>query len=297
MHTAQLGLTQSNGEEKDLPELPEVETVRRTLEALAIGKTIQKVAVFWPKMVKHPEEIEQFSDALRGQTILSIARRGKFLIFYTEVYALISHLRMEGKYGVFQKTEPVDKHTHAIFSFTDGSELRYKDVRKFGTYHLYKKGDEWVTPPLSGLGPEPLSDAFTVDDLSMKLRKTMRKIKPALLDQKVVVGLGNIYVDEALFRACIHPERIASSLTKEEIELLHRAIIDTLTDAVEKGGSTIRSYVNSQGQIGMFQLELNVYARQNEPCKQCGTEIMKTVVGGRGTHYCPRCQKPEMFEV
>jgi formamidopyrimidine-DNA glycosylase len=274
-----------------LPELPEVETVRKTLEALVIGKKISEVSVFWPKMVKMPVETEQFTDALRGQTILEIGRRGKFLIFYTDVFALVSHLRMEGKYGVFKSAESIDKHTHVIFRFTDGSELRYKDVRKFGTYHLYKKGDEFNEPPLAGLGPEPFSEAFTLVGLTEKLRKTNRKIKPTLLDQKVLVGLGNIYVDEALFRARIHPERLSSSLSDEEILQLHKEIINTLSEAVEKGGSTIRSYVNSQGQIGMFQLELNVYARHKAPCKQCGTEIEKNVVGGRGTHFCPKCQK------
>lgn len=274
-----------------LPELPEVETVRKTLEVLVIGKEISDISVFWPKMVKKPEVTEQFIDALRGQSFFEIGRRGKFLIFYTNDFALVSHLRMEGKYGVFQKEEPVDKHTHVIFHFTDGSELRYKDVRKFGTFHLYKKGDEFLEPPLAGLGPEPFSDAFTLEGLAQKLKKTNRKIKPTLLDQRVLVGLGNIYVDEALFRARIHPERISSSLTDEEIISLHSEIIHTLAEAVEKGGSTIRSYVNSQGQIGMFQLELNVYARNTEPCKRCGTVIEKTVVGGRGTHFCPKCQK------
>ncbi|MBM4762523.1 DNA-formamidopyrimidine glycosylase [Bacillus sp. B15-48] len=274
-----------------MPELPEVETVRKTLEALIIGKKIKEVSIFWPKMVKKPEEVEQFSDALRDQTILSIGRRGKFLLFYTDDYALVSHLRMEGKYGVFQKVEPVEKHTHVIFHFTDDSELRYKDVRKFGTYHLYKKGDELYEQPLVGLGPEPFSETFTLEGLKEKLRKTTRKIKPTLLDQKVLVGLGNIYVDEALFRAQIHPERPAPSLTDDELSRLHSEIIKTLSEAVEKGGSTIRSYVNSQGQIGMFQLDLNVYARNQEPCKCCGTEIEKIVVGGRGTHYCPKCQK------
>ncbi|SEM37234.1 DNA-(apurinic or apyrimidinic site) lyase [Mesobacillus persicus] len=276
-----------------MPELPEVETVRKTLEALVIGKEIQDVAVHWPKMVKHPGELEQFTDALRGQRILDIGRRGKFLIFYTEDYALISHLRMEGKYGVFSADEPVDKHTHAIFKFTDGSEMRYKDVRKFGTFHLYKKGEEFKQAPLVGLGPEPFSDEFTLEGLKVNLRKTSRKVKPALLDQKVLVGLGNIYVDEALFRSKIHPERIASTLTDEEIELLHQEIVNTLSEAVKLGGSTIRSYINSQGQIGMFQLQLYAYGRQGEPCKNCGTEMEKTVVGGRGTHFCPKCQRKE----
>ncbi|RSD27685.1 DNA-formamidopyrimidine glycosylase [Mesobacillus subterraneus] len=273
-----------------MPELPEVETVRRTLEVLAVGKEIDHVSVFWPKMIKRPNEVEQFNDALRGQTIKEIGRRGKFLIFYTEDYSLVSHLRMEGKYGLFDADEPVEKHTHVIFHFTDGKELRYKDVRKFGTMHLYGKGTEFDTQPLADLGPEPFSEDFSVEWLSDKLKKTNRKIKPALLDQKILVGLGNIYVDEALFRAKIHPERIANSLSPEEEAVLYKEIVSTLSEAVEKGGSTIRSYVNSQGQIGMFQLQLYVYGCKNEPCKVCGTLLEKTVVGGRGTHYCPSCQ-------
>lgn len=274
-----------------MPELPEVETVRGTLEVLAVGKKISQVSVFWPKMIKKPSEVEQFNDALRGQTISEIGRRGKFLIFYTDDYALVSHLRMEGKYGLFSADEPVEKHTHVIFHFTDGKELRYKDVRKFGTMHLYAKGTEFDSQPLADLGPEPFSGDFSVEWLSEKLKRTNRKIKPALLDQKILVGLGNIYVDEALFRAKIHPERIANSLSREEEAVLYREIVSTLSEAVEKGGSTIRSYVNSQGQIGMFQLQLLVYGRKNEPCKVCGTPLEKTVVGGRGTHFCPTCQK------
>ena len=274
-----------------MPELPEVETVRRTLEMLASGKEIKQVSVFWPKMIKRPGEAEQFIDALIGQHFREIGRRGKFLILYTDQYALVSHLRMEGKYGLFDAADPVDKHTHVIFHFADGTELRYKDVRKFGTMHLYEKGKEFETQPLADLGPEPFSDEFSVEWLSEKLKKTNRKIKPALLDQKILVGLGNIYVDEALFRANIHPERIANTLSKDEETILFREIVSTLSEAVEKGGSTIRSYINTQGQIGMFQLQLNVYGRKNEPCKICGTPLQKTVVGGRGTHFCPSCQK------
>lgn len=274
-----------------MPELPEVETVRRTLEVLATGKEIQHVSVSWPKLIKLPDEAEQFNDALKGQTIGAIGRRGKFLILYTDQFALVSHLRMEGKYGLYKADDPVDKHTHVIFHFTDGTELRYKDVRKFGTMHLYEKGKEFETQPLADLGPEPFSDDFSVEWLSAKLKKTNRKLKPALLDQKILVGLGNIYVDEALFRAKLHPERIANSLTPAEEAELYKEIVSTLSEAVEKGGSTIRSYVNSQGQIGMFQLQLFVYGRKNEPCKECGTLLEKTVVGGRGTHYCPSCQK------
>lgn len=274
-----------------MPELPEVETVRKTLKNLVSHKQIESITIFWPKMIKNPIDVEQFIDALKGETIKDVGRRGKFLIIYTQNFALVSHLRMEGKYGLYPKEEPFDKHTHVIFHFTDGSELRYRDVRKFGTMHLYKKGDEFKQPPLIDLGPEPFSDDFTKDYLAEKLRKTTRKVKPALLDQKLFVGLGNIYVDEALFRSGIHPERLANSLTDPEITLLHQEIVKTLDEAVKKGGSTIRSYVNSQGEIGMFQLELYAYGRTGEECKKCGTPLEKTTVGGRGTHYCPQCQR------
>ncbi|WP_066311326.1 DNA-formamidopyrimidine glycosylase [Bacillus sp. FJAT-29814] len=274
-----------------MPELPEVETVRKTLIKLVLHKTIDQVTIHWPKIIKNPVEVEQFIDALKGETIVDVGRRGKFLIIYTDTFALVSHLRMEGRYGLHPGDEPYDKHTHVIFHFTDGTELRYRDVRKFGTMHLYKKGDEFNYPPLIALGPEPFSEEFTVEYLTEKLRKTNRKVKPALLDQNLLVGLGNIYVDEALFRAGIHPERIASSLTEPEITELHREIVATLSEAVKKGGSTIRSYVNSQGEIGMFQLELYAYGRQGEECKRCGRPLEKITVGGRGTHFCPNCQK------
>lgn len=276
-----------------MPELPEVETVRRTLQELVVHKTIAHVSVFWPKMVKHPEEAAQFQDALAGQTIMDIGRRGKFLILYTDDYALVSHLRMEGRYGLFPSAEPVEKHTHVIFHFTDGTELRYKDVRKFGTMHLYAKGEEFERLPLAHLGPEPFAESFTVDELAGRLSRTTRTIKTALLDQKTIVGLGNIYVDEALFRSRIHPERPANSLSRDELEKLYKEISDTLSEAVEKGGSTIRSYVNSQGQIGMFQLELFVYGRKGEECKVCGGTLERIVTGGRGTVFCPSCQKKD----
>ncbi|HEY2419826.1 MAG TPA: DNA-formamidopyrimidine glycosylase [Neobacillus sp.] len=274
-----------------MPELPEVETVRKTLKKLVSNKQIENITVYWPKIIKNPLEVEQFIDALKGETIVEVGRRGKFLIIYTENYALISHLRMEGKYGLYPKEQPMDKHTHVIFHFTDATELRYRDVRKFGTMHLFKKGDEFLKPPLVDLGPEPFSEEFTKEYLGKKLAATNRKIKPALLDQKLFVGLGNIYVDEALFRAGIHPEHSASTLTEVEIAKLHQEIVTTLTEAVKKGGSTIRSYLNSQGEIGMFQLELYAYGRKGEQCKNCGAPIEKTVVGGRGTHFCPNCQR------
>lgn len=273
-----------------MPELPEVENVRRTLENLVTGKTIQDVIVTYPKLVKRPDDAELFKEMLRGEKIERIERRGKFLLLYVTKYVIVSHLRMEGKYLLHKDDKPVDKHTHVRFQFTDGTELHYKDVRKFGTMHLFKKGEEFDQMPLADLGPEPFDVELTVGYLQERLQKTNRKIKVVLLDQRLLVGLGNIYVDEVLFRSGIHPEREASSLTKAEIEKIHAATVATLAEAVERGGSTIRTYINSQGQIGSFQELLNVYGRKGEPCVTCGNVIEKTVVGGRGTHYCPMCQ-------
>jgi formamidopyrimidine-DNA glycosylase len=273
-----------------MPELPEVENVRRTLEKLVKGKTIEEVIVTYPKLVKEPDDAELFKEMLRGETIEEVGRRGKFLLIYVTRYVIVSHLRMEGKYMLHEADDPVDKHTHVRFRFTDGTELRYKDVRKFGTMHLFEKGTELTIMPLADLGPEPFSDELTPAYLRERMQKTARKVKVVLLDQRIVVGLGNIYVDEVLFRSRIHPEREASSLTNEEFETLYKEIVATLTEAVERGGSTIRTYMNSQGQIGSFQERLYVYGRKGEPCVTCGTALEKTVVGGRGTHYCPVCQ-------
>jgi len=273
-----------------MPELPEVETVKRTLEVLVKGKQIEDVIVTYGKLVKEPDDVKLFQEMIKGEVIEGIRRRGKFLLIDLTHYTLVSHLRMEGKYRLHNVSEPVDKHTHVRFRFTDGTELHYNDVRKFGTMHLYKKGEEHLCPSLCDLGPEPFSDELTTEYLTDKLKKTNRKIKAVLLDQRVLVGLGNIYVDEVLFRSRIHPEREASSLQPSEIEAMRKEIVATLTEAVEKGGSTIRTYINSQGKIGTFQQSLFVYGRKGESCPSCGVPIEKTVVGGRGTHYCPICQ-------
>ncbi|MDT8975490.1 DNA-formamidopyrimidine glycosylase [Paenibacillus sp. chi10] len=273
-----------------MPELPEVETVKQTLNTLVAGKRIERVTVTLPRIIQRPSEIEQFCDALKGHTIERVERRGKFLRILLDGLVLVSHLRMEGRYGVYAANEPVEKHTHVIFHFDDGTELRYKDVRQFGTMHLFAAGEEWEQPPLHKLGVEPLSPEFTVERFAEAMRRRRSFIKPVLLNQHIVVGIGNIYVDEALFRAGIHPNRAADELTDEEYALLHRAIIDTLKEAVEAGGSSIKSYVNGQGEMGMFQHQLQMYGRQGQPCVQCGSIIEKTVVGGRGTHYCPVCQ-------
>ncbi|GGF97858.1 DNA-formamidopyrimidine glycosylase [Paenibacillus abyssi] len=273
-----------------MPELPEVETVRRTLNELVAGKRIQSVTVHLPRIIQRPEEPELFAAALEGRTIQTVERRGKFLRVLMDGLVMVSHLRMEGRYGVYKQEEPVEKHTHVIFHFDDGTELRYKDVRQFGTMHLFEPGDELLKPPLNKLGIEPLSDEFTAAVLRKLLAKKTTRLKPLLLNQEYVVGLGNIYVDEALFLAGIHPERTADSLKTKEWELLYEAIRITLGKAVEAGGSSIKSYVNGQGEMGMFQHQFSVYGRQNQPCNRCGGSIEKSVVGGRGTHVCMACQ-------
>ncbi|KKO52879.1 DNA-formamidopyrimidine glycosylase [Paenibacillus sp. DMB20] len=273
-----------------MPELPEVETVKRTLNQLIKGKHIDHVTVHLPRIIQRPDDIEAFAFMLKGHTVEGVERRGKFLRIKLDGLVLVSHLRMEGRYGLYSSGDPVEKHTHVIFHFDDGTELRYKDVRQFGTMHLFAPGEEFKLPPLCKLGYEPLDDTFTLGAFKEIVGTKKTKIKVVLLNQAYVVGIGNIYVDEALFKAGIHPERMANSLKDNELERLYEAIRSTLLEAVEAGGSSIKSYVNGQGEMGMFQHQLRIYGRKDEPCHNCGSPVVKTVVGGRGTHYCSRCQ-------
>ncbi len=274
-----------------MPELPEVETVRRTLNVLVAGKRIERVTVHLPRIIQRPDDIHQFSLMLQDQTINTVERRGKFLRLVMDQLVLVSHLRMEGRYGLYSADEPLEKHTHVVFHFDDGTELRYKDVRQFGTMHLFALGEEDTLPPLNKLGREPLDAAFTLDDFRVRVASRTTKIKPLLLNQEIITGIGNIYVDESLHRSGIHPERTANSLSRKELASLHEAIVTILQEAVDAGGSSIKSYVNGQGEMGMFQQQLLVYGRNGQPCTRCEQLILKTVVGGRGTHFCPACQK------
>ena len=173
------------------------------------------------------------------------------------------------------------------------AELRYRDVRKFGTMHLFAKGTETSVLPLVKLGPEPFSDDFTVDYFKEQLMKTDRIIKAVLLDQTIVTGLGNIYADEVLFRSKIHPERRAKSLKDQEISVLREQAAATLIDSIKAGGSSVNTYMNSLGESGTFQDQLLVYGRKGEACKECSTPLEKVKLAGRGTHFCPQCQAKE----
>lgn len=272
-----------------MPELPEVETVRKGLEKLVVGKTIKEVTILWPRIIESPV-VEIFESQLIGQTIEKMERRGKFLIFKLTNYDMISHLRMEGKYETHDPEDQRDKHTHVIFTFTDGSELRYLDVRKFGRMVLVDKDQGTNYKGILALGPEPIPSQFKLNEFRLGLKKHHKAIKPLLLDQRLVTGLGNIYVDEALWEAKIYPEQRADTLKPKEVEGLYYAIIDVLGRAVEAGGTTIRSYLNALGEAGTFQISLNVYGQTNNPCPRCGTPIKKIKVAQRGTHFCPKCQ-------
>jgi len=274
-----------------MPELPEVETIRKGLNQLIKGAVIIDVAVFWDRMITPPFSSDKFKKVLRGETINTIERRGKYLIFLLDHWAMVSHLRMEGKYEVNNPGEPIKKHTHVIFYLADGRQLRYMDVRKFGRFTLLPidKRDEYE--PFKKMGPEPVADFFKLNEFKKDLSKTNRVIKAVILDQNIVAGVGNIYADESLFQAKIHPMQPANTIGPAAVSRLRDAIIDVIGRAVEAGGSTIRTYKNTLGEAGKFQISLAVYGQTDKPCPRCGHPIEKIRVVQRGTHYCPHCQK------
>ena len=272
-----------------MPELPEVETVRRGLECLVVGKTIGQVRVRYAKMIG--TGVDSFVHDLPGQTIEKIGRRGKYLLFYLTGGVLISHLRMEGKYLFYADAVPERKHAHVFFQMTDGGTLVYEDVRKFGTMELLKKDQLEAYFASRKLGPEPTEANFLLSPFAAALSRSKKPIKPYLLEQTLVVGLGNIYVDEALWRARIHPVRPAASLKPAEVKRLREQIIEVLQLGIEKRGSTIRTYRNALGEDGTMQDFLQVYGKTGQPCARCGSPIEKIKLGGRGTHLCPHCQK------
>ncbi|WP_091528221.1 DNA-formamidopyrimidine glycosylase [Alkalibacterium subtropicum] len=273
-----------------MPELPEVENVRNGLKQLIVGKRITGARVLWPNIIKDPS-VTEFKQRIEGQEIKDIRRRGKFLLFVLSRDVLISHLRMEGKYRLEGPEVPLTKHTHVIFELDSKEELRYLDVRKFGKMSLVEKADLDEHPSMRSLGPEPTDDTLETIYLIKALKKTERPVKACLLDQKIVAGIGNIYADEILYDAYIHPERKGKELNEDEIKRLRDSIISIMNRAVEKGGTTIRTYANAYGAEGSYQECLAVYGRTEEVCPRCQHTIRKIKVGQRGTHYCPQCQK------
>ncbi|MBY4989632.1 DNA-formamidopyrimidine glycosylase [Streptococcus suis] len=271
-----------------MPELPEVETVRRGLNRLVKGKKIERVRVDYPRMIV--TGADSFREQLVGQTIMEVDRRGKYLLLYLTDFVLISHLRMEGKYNLFHDVVPASKHFHVFFALSDGSTLVYQDVRKFGTMELLGKADVGAYFISRKIGPEPTEEDFDLKEFAAKLAKSRKPIKSHLLDQSLVAGLGNIYVDEVLFKAKVHPAQTSNQLSAEQVTSLRQATIEVLQRGIEKGGSTIRTYKNALGMDGTMQDYLQVYGKTGQACPRCQTEIVKIQLGGRGTHFCPKCQ-------
>ena len=269
-----------------MPELPEVETFARQLRAPLAGRTITRVTLKWPRHIATPS-LRQFVRRIRGRRIEAVGRRGKFLVLYLDDGALLIHLRMSGDLLVARDGAARDKHAHTIFHLDDGSEFRFSDTRKFGRVYLVHRPEE-VT---GDLGPEPLDDSFTAAKFAARLAAHSRALKPLLLDQTFLAGMGNIYTDEALHLAGLHPLRKSDTLTPEEARRLWRSLRRVLRRGIRLNGASIDWMYRG----GTFQDELRVYGRAGEPCLTCGTPIRRTVVGQRGTHYCPRCQ-PERRE-
>ena len=272
-----------------MPEMPEVETVRRTLLPLIKGKTIKEVTVWYPKIITG--DAKEFARQLTGKKIENIDRYAKYLLIrLSDNLTIVSHLRMEGKYRLVKINTKKDKHDHVQIIFSDNSALRYNDVRKFGRMQLIKTGTEKQKTGIGKLGAEPNSAAFTVSYLQKGLARKKKNIKNTLLDQSVVAGLGNIYVDEVLWETKIHPLSMANSIPDTKVAELHDNINSLIELAIAERGTTVHTYLDANGKTGGFQKMLQVYGHKGEPCMRCGTPLEKIKVNGRGTTFCPKCQ-------
>ena len=280
-----------------MPELPEVETIRRVLRDVLPGRRIQSVDLRKLKMLRGSHR-EAFESGLRRRRILDVERRGKFLLLRLDRRVLAVHLGMTGQ--IFACSEEgclprlgaldlPDKHTHLILDLSGDTRLYFRDVRMFGRYDLLD--DESEAALSARLGPEPLAPGFSARLMYEKTRNRSVSIKAFLLDQKAVAGVGNIYADESLFRAGLLPQSKASGLTAAQARVLHRSLRKVLREAIHSGGTTLSDYLTPRHQKGSFQWKLHVYGRAGEPCYRCGTAVVKSVVAQRGTHWCPVCQR------
>lgn len=267
-----------------MPEGPEVETVRRTLKHFVLHRTITKVTVRYPKIIDG--DTEAFVQAVTNQTIEDIRRKGKYLIFILDDVAFISHLRMEGKYNIKPADTLYQKHDHIIFHLDDGTTLRYNDTRKFGRMKLVDKDHYLEVLPLSKLGPDPFSATF--EEVYPKIHQSHLPIKTLLLDQSLMCGIGNIYANEICFAMKMDPRTRASRLSKKRVKELIVVTRQILEEAIKQGGTTIHSF-DANGITGLFQVKLKVHAQTT--CQECGSPIKKIQLNGRGTYFCPVCQK------
>ena len=275
-----------------MPELPEVETVRRGLNQLTLGKAIEGGEVLLLRTLAHPVSVAEFWQGITGAAIASWHRRGKYLLAELTNNAgwLIVHLRMSGQLLWCSQDTPLPKHTRVRLFFPEQQELRFVDTRTFGKIWWAAQAPETIVTGLKKLGPEPFESQFSPSYLAQKFSKSRRCIKTLLLDQELVAGIGNIYADEALFKSGIPPTAIASELTREQRERLHSGIIDVLQTAIEHGGTTFSDFLNLLGVNGNYGGIAWVYGRRGEPCRLCGTPIQKIKLAGRSAHFCPQCQ-------
>lgn len=273
-----------------MPELPEVETMVRDLLPRVVGSTITQVEAPFEGSVVYPS-FGEFTRRVTEQRIEGIGRRGKYAALHlASGDVLIIHRGMTGSLLLRSPADAMESHVRLILRLDTGAELRLNDPRKFGKVFVMEATGRERPLPWERMGPEPLNGAFTVETLGQALAGRTGLLKPLLLNQRIVAGLGNIYVDEALFQAGIHPERRAGTLSRIEIERLHTAIREVLSAAIEGRGTTFDSYADIEGRAGQYQGRLQVFNRRGEPCPRCCRPIEKSVVGGRGTHFCPHCQ-------
>ncbi len=279
-----------------MPELPEVETVVRGLRKTILHHTIAKVIVDAPQksiVVSESFKNKAFSDILKNKTIQQINRRGKnILLELSGDMTLWVHLKMTGHFYYKNKSEPKEKHDLVIFQFKKPNSefsLKFNDYRRFGRLRLFYSDEIWEQKGLRELGPEPLE--ISSDDFITLCKSKNRMIKPALLDQTLIVGIGNIYADEALYASKIHPKRILSSLSNKKLTELHGHIQRILSLAIENMGSSVDTYTGVNGESGKFQTYLKAYGNEGKPCERCSRKIVREKIGSRSAHYCPKCQK------
>jgi formamidopyrimidine-DNA glycosylase len=278
-----------------VPELPEVETVRRRLAPLLEGRRFERVEIDDARLTR-PDDPFEVARELEGERVALVDRRGKYLIVRFESgRALLIHLRMTGSLRhAASGTLPDDPHQRAVVRLDDGSDVAYRDVRRFGTWLLLEP-DEVDLYVDARVGREPLGETYRAKHLAQELEGRRAPVKAAILDQRTIAGVGNIYADEALWRARIHPLTPAAALGPDEVKALHRSIRAALQAGIRRQGSTLRDYRLPNGEAGAAQDEFRVYGRGGEPCERCGTPIDKIRVAGRGTWYCPSCQRPVRY--
>jgi formamidopyrimidine-DNA glycosylase len=273
-----------------MPELPEVETVRRGLERRVLGRTIVRVEVREARL-RTPLAAATLKRQLVGRRIEALDRRAKYLLLHlSDAHVLVFHLGMTGRLSVEPAVAPLRPHTHVRLGLEPPDELRFADVRRFGMLFVVRRDRLDRHPRFLHLGPEPLGPGFTPEYLAERARRVRKPIKNFLMDASVVVGVGNIYATEALHRAAVHPNTPAGKLRPSRIERLHTAVREVLGEALHAGGTTLNDFADVDGAEGEFQVNLQVYGRAGEPCLRCGRTIRRSVQAGRSTFYCPGCQ-------